>query len=180
VFVSATTVVVVQSDDLAAWVGSFAGLAGVALGYWLERLGRKHDDQRRLSSDVELASGELFGAMWALQDAVQHANAPDGSAWVQVRADRQATLNALFARIAVAASDELNRAAINIVNVAKAGLPPVAIQDSKAAEQRAAEIGTAAREFLEAMRRAKLKPTRSPPNLHRAVGPGEISTAPQP
>ena len=157
---SATTVVVVQSADLAAWVGSFAGIAGVTLGYWLERLGRKRDERQRLSSDVERASGQLFGAMWALQEAVQQSNAPGGSAWIQIRSDRQTALNALFDRIAAAASDELNRAAIHIAHVAEAGPPPVAIQDRKAAEKRTAEIGNAAREFREAMRHAKLKPTR--------------------
>ena len=155
---SARTVIIVQSDDLAVWVGSFTGLAGVVVGYGLERFSRKRDELQRSSRDVEQAGRDLFGATYNLQEAHTKEQAPGGAGWIPVRADRQSAFNALLSRIDAAGSAELNKAAMNIFEDAKAGGPAVAIQDPAARAQRLQDISERTTEFREAMRRAGLKP----------------------
>src|SRR5262244_2728248 len=88
--VSQPAVTVVQSGDLAAWVGAISGLAGVVLGAGIDALRRRMAESKRKWRDIDLAVSRLPGLSngwaFALAKAREHPN----SAWVQVAVDREA------------------------------------------------------------------------------------------
>ena len=66
---SSPVVLVVQSDDLAAWVGAVSGLAGVVLGAGIDSWRRKRADRRQMRRDLIHAGTRLATATTAFRRA---------------------------------------------------------------------------------------------------------------
>ncbi len=73
--VSTGTIIVVQSGDLAAWVGAVSGLAGVVLGAGIDGWRRRRAEAARRRSDLIRAGARLFLAASAYRSATSAAGA---------------------------------------------------------------------------------------------------------
>jgi len=121
---AASTVVVVQSGDLAAWVGALSGLAGVVLGAGIDAMRRRHAEKTQLMRRLVRAGTELANAAASLHKATGLAGRDWAKPeWAAIMDARQAVVTAALATIAESGSLELTSAAADIVRAAAAELP---------------------------------------------------------
>jgi len=105
-------VVVVQSDDLAAWVGAVSGLVGVVLGAAIDQWRRRSFERRRVRENLRNAGVELVaesGDYTVLHRlAGSRAREP---AWMEIQLARSARVRAALRTIHSVGDSKLNEAA---------------------------------------------------------------------
>jgi hypothetical protein len=149
------TVIVIQSDDLAAWIG----VAGVAVGvvlaaaidWWRTR--RAENKQTRL--DLLRAASELAGTATAAErtNRVAGQTENDGAS-IEDSDARQAAMRSALVTIKIIGDRGLDEAALGIVAVAIKPMPPA--EDQVAFQRRMHELSDALKVFRDAVRNAKL------------------------
>ncbi len=116
---SAATVVVVQSGDLAAWVGAVSGLAGVVLGAGIDSLRRKRAERERKRHDLIRAGTRLAQAASAYKRASTVAgNEPADPLWRQILDGHLEQMENASSTISQAGDEEVTRASLAIVTTA--------------------------------------------------------------
>jgi hypothetical protein len=149
------TLVVVQSDDLTAWVGAVSGLAGVALGAALDSWRRRGAERKQARREMLQAALEVRSASFAVVRGKQLAGpaADTDPGWVAVIDARYAAMRAAIAKIETRGIKELSDAGAKIMNIAlecqQTGRPAILSEHSL-------ELQSAMDDFATVVRKAKL------------------------
>ena len=150
-----TTVVVVQSGDLAAWVGALAGLAGVALGASIDSWRSRRAERKQIRRELLQAALEVRTASFTLVRSKQLAGAAAETdpAWIELIEARHDAMRAAIAKIKSRGIKEVSEAAAEIMRVAlrcqQSGQPAVLTEHT-------AELQQTLDAFTAAVDRAKL------------------------
>lgn len=119
------TIVIVQSDELAAWTGLIGALGGVALGAGLDWWRTRVADRNRTRSELLRAASRVVTSAQALVRARAAAgDAKDEAAWIEILETRSAAMNAALLTIRVIGNEKLETAAIDLLAVALEPMPP--------------------------------------------------------
>ena len=116
-------IVVVQSDEFAAWIGVAGVVVGVVLTTGIEALRSRRAEQKRLHADLlraglEVATGTL--AQVAAEEAAGHAT--NDAAWVEVIQARKLAVTAAYLTIHSSGDPDLDQLSLQLMNAAaKAG-----------------------------------------------------------
>jgi len=148
------SVVVVQSDDLAAWIGLAGVVVGVVLSTSIDSWRSRRADRKQTREALIRAGGELARAAAALAKAERaagpHKNEP---AWIEAIDARANAMAAAGQTIRLAGDDTLDAASLRIVTVAMRQMPG---GDSAATSAYLKEVGDEIAAFRDAVRKAKL------------------------
>jgi hypothetical protein len=149
------TIVVVQSDDLAAWIGVAGVAVGVALGAGIDSLRTRRAERKRMLRDLIRAGSDLAAAAGAFEKAVWLAGDDKGdAAWVEVIDARSDAMRSALVTIRDAGDKALDQAALAIVS--RCTSRPPSPEDKAAFARYVNEAAEALSAFTEAARKAKL------------------------
>lgn len=110
------TVVVVQSDDLAAWIGLAGVVVGVVLTEGFDWLKSRRAEQRQKRQELLRAGDELAQASTAVADLFRQAgNSVNELPWIEALNARQSALMRAHRTIREAGVKEIDDAADEIV-----------------------------------------------------------------
>ena len=113
------SIVVVQSDDLAAWIGVAGVVVGVVLSTGLDWWRSRKAKRAVARQELLRAGNELYSATAARTAVVNAAGDAIGEpAWVLVVAQFQAAQSAAMAKIVAAGIPPINQAAAEVVKAA--------------------------------------------------------------
>lgn len=148
------TIVVVQSDDLAAWIGVAGVAVGVVLGAGIDSWRSRKAERKRLRRDLTRAGTELAHATTAWARANRAAGeARNEAAWVEVIDARGDAWSAAMLTIRGAGVAELDKAALQVAGVALKAPPD---SEPEAVLQHAVAQGAALDAYWDVVRKAKL------------------------
>lgn len=149
-----STIVVVQSDDLSAWIGVAGVAVGVVLTTGIDWWRSRRRERKELRHRLLQAGSDLSAAASAYQKATQAAGeARDEPAWHEVIQTRLEAFRAASLTINLAGNKELDAAALQIVKVA---FQPVDFNDPAAIVQNGYELSAVLTAFRDAVRQAEL------------------------
>jgi hypothetical protein len=124
------TIVVVQSDALAAWTGLIGALGGVVLGAWIDWLRRRAAERKRTRTELLRAGSDFVSNARPYVRAVQDAaKAEDKAPWIAVQDAREAAMDAAMDKISLIDDKELDKAAAALVTDAMTPMPSGEGQD---------------------------------------------------
>jgi membrane glycosyltransferase len=148
------TVVVVQSDDLAAWIGVAGVVVGVVLSTSIDAWRSRRADRKQKREALIRAGGELAQSAAALAKAERaagpHKNEPP---WIEAIDARANAMAAAGQTIRLAGDKTLDDASLEIVTVAMGQMPE---GDPAATTAYLKELGDKITAFGDAVRKAKL------------------------
>jgi hypothetical protein len=151
---SAATVVVVQSDDLAAWVGAISGLAGVVLGAGIDARRRGRTGRKQMRRDLIRAGARLGNASAAYRRAASAAGtAQNEPQWRALLDAHLAEMGAAAFTINETGIPEVTQASLAIVSSVFSAPDPSAPEGTTELVLAQAD---AIKAYNDAVRRAKL------------------------
>jgi sugar phosphate isomerase/epimerase len=148
------TVVVVQSDELAAWIGVAGVVVGVVLTAGIDTWRSRRAERKQQRDALIRAGGELARAATALAKAERAAGSHrNEAAWIEAIDARANAMADAGQTIRLAGEEALDEAALRIVAVALREMPEA---DPDATSAYVTELGGEVARFTAAVRHAKL------------------------
>jgi hypothetical protein len=150
------TVVVIQSDDLAAWIGVAGVAVGVVLAAGIDWWRNRRAERRQTRCDLLHAGTDLSAAVGSLARAGRAAGAAAKSdpAWMEVVDGRSDAMRVALQRIMGVAGQEVDNAANAIIRASYKAMPDAT--DQEAFLRYAQEMMDVMGRYRDAVEKAKL------------------------